>query len=278
MISKITTIADSGSSGTSEDVLLLNREHSFFGVFDGATSLTKYVDPSGKTGGRIAAEIAEQAFSTGQPKETLVDCALRASHQIEEAMITAGVDTTKAVNRWGTTAAVIKLKPHSFEWLVVGDSSIVIVMEDGSCKEATPYHDHDVQVLTLWKKFADEKAENIRALIAEDLVALREQSNISYGVINGDEAVSTFLRSGEEQMTGVKHLLLFTDGLLLPNEDPGAPKNYSAMVSLYQTGGLEEIKKDVRKIEASDPNCWRYPRYKQHDDIAAIALTVAIDR
>lgn len=188
-------------------------------------------------------------------------------------MITASIDVSEAVNRWGTAAAVIKLKPHSFEWLVVGDSTTLVIMEDYSFKELTPYHDHDIEVLTLWKKFADEKAENIRNLINEDLVALRNQSNRSYGVINGDDAVRKFLHSGEEQLTKVKHLLLFTDGLLLPGENPARPKDFQGMVNLYRSGGLEEIKRVVRSVEASDPKCWRYPRYKLHDDIAAIALT-----
>ena len=267
----ISSVTDKGSGNVSEDVILIDRDNSIFGVFDGATSLTKYVDPQGKTGGLIAAEIAEQEFRKSHP--TLPSAVLKASARIQEEMTAAGIDTSKAVNRWGAAAAAVKLKPDAFEWLVVGDSTILVIMEDGSFREVTPYHDHDTEVLTQWKKFADEKASNIRDLISEELVDLRNQSNVSFGAINGDEAVQQFLYTGEESLSGVKHILLFTDGLLLPGEEPAAPKDFQEMVDLYRAGGLEKIKETVRSMEKADPNCWRYPRYKPHDDIAAIALT-----
>src|SRR3989338_2247001 len=38
-------------------------------------------------------------------------------------------------------------------------------------------------------------------------------------------------------------------------------------------GGLEKIKDYVRGLEKDDPECWKYPRYKQYDDIAAISIS-----
>jgi len=46
---KVDHIFDRGSGKTNEDVVLI-EEH-FFGVFDGASSLTGYLSPKEKTGG-----------------------------------------------------------------------------------------------------------------------------------------------------------------------------------------------------------------------------------
>ena len=58
---KIQKIYSQGSGKTNEDVLLIKKN--LFAVFDGATSLVGYADKIGKTGGRIAAEIAKDIFS-----------------------------------------------------------------------------------------------------------------------------------------------------------------------------------------------------------------------
>jgi hypothetical protein len=42
---------------------------------------------------------------------------------------------------------------------------------------------------------------------------------------------------------------------------------------LFQKGGLTHLKDVVRDIERSDVACREYPRFKPHDDIAAISLS-----
>ena len=44
-------------------------------------------------------------------------------------------------------------------------------------------------------------------------------------------------------------------------------------VKLFLNGGLREVKDFVRNLEKNDPKCWKYPRYKQYDDIAAISIS-----
>jgi hypothetical protein len=38
-------------------------------------------------------------------------------------------------------------------------------------------------------------------------------------------------------------------------------------------GGLKRGRDYIRELEESDPNCWKYPRHKKSDDIAAIAIS-----
>ena len=56
----VETLHEQGSGEQNEDVLLWSE--ALFGVFDGATSLDKYCDPDGATGGLCAASIAAETL------------------------------------------------------------------------------------------------------------------------------------------------------------------------------------------------------------------------
>ncbi|MEX1300437.1 MAG: hypothetical protein AB1Z81_15665, partial [Desulfotignum sp.] len=70
----------------------------------------------------------------------------------------------------------------------------------------------------------------------------------------------------------VSTVLLFTDGLSIPSEKPAKKKDFSSLVNLYRDLGLTGLKHRIRQIETTDPECRRFPRFKTHDDIAAIAI------
>jgi len=265
---QISSLYEKGSRDTNEDVLLITNDT--FGVFDGAKSLNKYISSQGETSGMLAAKIAKTIFSKNN--KPLLRSAIDANEHIKKTMVDAGIDIKDKLNLWGTTAAVIKIKEKSFDWLVVSDSTILIIKEDKSFQEVSSYEDHDREILVKWKQYASQRRKNIRELVAEDLVKIRQKSNEEYGILNGESNAKRFIRTGEVPIAGVKHILLCTDGLLLPNEDPTQEKDFSRIIELYLHGGLKEVKKTVRYIEKTDPNCWKYPRYKQHDDIAAIAI------
>lgn len=118
-----------------------------------------------------------------------------------------------------------------------------------------------------------KKKENIRELIAQPLAELRGNANKKYGVLNGEESAEFYLKTGEINLDKVRHILLFTDGLIIPKEDPMMKDDWQLFVDLFMRGGLENVRKFVRNLENDDPKCWKYPRYKQHDDITAISLT-----
>jgi hypothetical protein len=81
-----------------------------------------------------------------------------------------------------------------------------------------------------------------------------------------------FVKSGVVSLERVKHILLFTDGLIPPKKDPKAKDNFDEFVQTFLKEGLEAVKNKIRTKEKTDPSCREYPRYKQHDDIAAIAV------
>ncbi len=266
---KVDSVFDKGSGLLNEDALVIKNP--IFGVFDGASSLVPYKSADGKTGAYLAANIAQDTFAKNN--KPLEELAKEANQRIKEAMEQAHIDTTKKENLWGTTAAVIRLGKDTFEYAQITDSLILVIYNDNSYKLVVDYHDHDKALLAHWRELADKKTKNIRQVLNTEVVELRKTSNSGYGVMNGEKEMIKFLHTGKESLQKVKHIILFTDGLILPKENPQENDNFDMFVNLYLEGGLDRIKNYAREKENNDPECWKYPRYKQHDDIAAIAIS-----
>jgi hypothetical protein len=262
---KVDFVFDVGEAN--EDVYLLGKN--IFGVFDGANSTNKFF--AEKSGGRIAAEILMEEFSKN--RVTLKEIAIEANRKIKGKMTGCGVDTSDELNTWSSTAAVVRIKERTFEWLQVADSLMLVIYRDGTYRLMVNDYDHDKHVLMVWKKYALEKKTGIKSLLRGELNANRRRINKNYGGFNGDESLEKFIFTGEESLESVKHILLFTDGLFLPKEDPAEDDDFDTFVRLFLEGGLENVKNYVRDLEKTDPNCWKYPRFKVHDDIAAISIS-----
>jgi hypothetical protein len=268
MLKKIDSILKQGQGVVNEDILWQNDPN--FGVADGATSLNKYVDPQGKSDGYLAANNVKQTFenSTG----SLVDLALKANMKIKEQMLANNIDINNRSNLWSTTLAAVKIKPDDFDWVQLGDSLILVIYKNNSFKLLVENYDHDQETLIEWKKLAAQGATNIREKLREQIVKVRLGMNINYGILNGEENMIKFLNQGTENLKNVKHILIFTDGLIIPQKEPAQPDDFQTLVDLYLQGGLKQANQYVTDLKKSDPNCALYPRFKQFDDVAAIAL------
>ena len=264
----VETLLEQGSGRLNEDVLL--QDGDLFGVFDGATSLTPDSLPTGLTGGLLAARIAANAFR--QDEDDLYCRAGKANSLICEAILRNGISLNDRHRLWSASAAVIRLSSTHFDYCQTGDSLIFCLYEDGSYRQLTPETDHDLETLDIWKKTPAAAEETIHETLADQIRAVRLQMNITYGVLNGEPAAMDFIKHGREKLDGLSAILLFTDGLFLPNEDPRQQGNWDAFIELYRHGGLKKVRDHVRSLQQQDPECRKYPRFKVHDDIAAIAV------
>ncbi len=120
---------------------------------------------------------------------------------------------------------------------------------------------------------AEHCSIDIGEALREQIKKVRSQMNRSYGVLNGEKEAEHFLRSGVESLENVKGILLFTDGLHIPETIPQKKKNFDSLVKCYISLGLMGLKDHVRELEKEDPDCKIYPRFKRYDDIAAISIT-----
>lgn len=265
---KIEHILERGSGDLNEDAIVL--EKNLFGVFDGATSLDHGIFENGKTGGLIASSTASAVFAKNH--HPLVKLAKGANREIYNKMITHGVNLSKKEKLWSTSASVIRIKENTIEWIQTGDSAIILIYRDNSYKVLVEQDNHDYETLTMWKKEAEKGTLDIGSALMDQIIKVRSGMNISYGVLNGEKAAHGFFNHGNEPLAGVREILLFTDGLSIPGETTEKNRDHSTMIKLYLSLGLEGLKKRIREMEAKDPHCTLYPRFKCHDDIAAIAI------
>ncbi len=265
---QISCIYEQGSAPVNEDRVLV--EEDLFGVFDGATSLTKGLFMGGRTGGYLAAKLAARAFQENDAPLTVL--AGRANAAIRAAMEENGVDCSEKPALWSASAAVVRVRDGALEWAQIGDCVILLLLDDGGHALLCGPLDHDRETLELWKKAACGTKETIHAALGGQIRKVRSRMNIDYGVLSGEPEALAFLRGGTRSLAGVRHVILCTDGLFTPKADPGAREDFCAFIEAYRQGGLSGVLERVRAAERIDPRCERYPRFKTHDDVAAVAL------
>ena len=277
---RVDSLYEKGSSNINEDRLLVGK--SLFGVFDGATSLKGKDLTDGMTGGALAAQIAQETFSGTEG--SLFDTAVEANRRIGLTQVASGVNVNERDTLWSTSIAVVRILGGQLEYCSTGDALIMLFYEDNSYRFLTPDVDIDRETLILWKKLnssTKSKKKSIYTALNKQISKVRQQMNREYGVLNGESQAVDFIGHGTCDLTGVTDILLFTDGLYLPKEDPAQTSDWITFVDLYQKQGLQGIREHVRSLQNSDPDLTLYPRFKLHDDIAAISrdfnLNFAID-
>lgn len=268
MTISVQKIYSKGSGKLNEDELLI--KDNVFATFDGASSLVKFVNKDGKTGGKLAAEITKEIFS--KKDKPLNQLAIEANNRILKDMKKEGMDINQKEALWSVSTAAIRLNREEAEFFNIGDCFILVIFKESFHRLLIPYVDHDLETMIKWKKLAEKKVKDIWGVLKSQIEKVRREANIKYGCLNGQKEAITFFRYGRFKVENIKSIILFSDGLLIPKENPEQPENWGLFVKLYQEAGLRGILKYVRSLEKSDPNCWKYPRFKQHDDVAAIAI------
>lgn len=260
---------EQGSSLIGEDVVLLTDN--IFGVFDGASSLEGGLYSDGTSGGFLAARQAAEVFKLN--RGSLFNLAKKANQVICDHMAVFDVDLKKRSNLWSTSMAVVRVEDGCFEWCQTGDCLILVIQRDGSIRMLVDDPMQDEETFAEWRKLNPSPDENIFDLLKHKIVQVREKMNVEYGSLNGEESALDFIKHGRESLDQVADIILYTDGLALPslkNEDSN--EDVERFVSLYRRGGISHILEHVRSLQRKDATCRLYPRFKVHDDAAAIAI------
>jgi len=265
---QITQITDQGSGALNEDVLL--QEKNLFGVFDGASSLVPYFNADGKTGGKLAADIAYQIFQ--QNPINLSQAIKEANEAIHAAELKAGIDVDHKEGLWGTTVSVVRLQDSRAEYIKIGNSPILVINADGNCQLMGEDDKHDLETLLLWQKLALKKIADPWKSMEEQNRKVRRKVNETYGVLNGEKRAEYFIQSGSMPLEGVRAIIILSDGFLIPKEDPHQEERWESFKQLYLSGGLPLLLNEIRRLETIDLDAWKYPRLKRHDDASAMAI------
>ena len=258
-----------GSGALNEDAYFLGDR--MVGVFDGATALNSSLYEDGKTGGYLASRLARDTFRAGDAP--LLKLTHRANRRILEAMQQRGVDLRHKENLWCTSLAVVRVGTDEIEWVQSGDSLILTIDDDHSYQVLVPDHCHDMETLCMWRDMAACGNPAIFDSLKEQIIAVRRRVNVTYGALNGESEALDFISRGRQNLAGIRHILLFTDGLFIPQEHPEHGHRLDELVERFLDGGLQAVYRYVHELQIGDPFCHRYPRFKPHDDIAAVAIS-----
>ncbi len=265
-------------SRSNEDSFLMQEGHFTYGVFDGSTGYKKYRDGRNRSAGKVAADTARDIFTK---EGDLFDLIKKGNQNIKDLILKEGkVDFTgeyDKVDLWNTTAMIFRINKDEIEWIQIDDSPIVIIKKDNTWESLLNDIDHDKDSLKLWRQLADEGIEDIRRdpRMDKQINKTRRNGNVRYGVLNGEDKAMEFIKQGKYPLKDVKSILIFTDGFLIPNERPEQSEDYTEAVEMFIKNNydLKPVADKIREMEQTDPKCHRYVRFKQHDDMSAVAIT-----
>lgn len=268
-----------GSSAVNEDSMVYPQkyggeglEDNEFLVCDGGTGLYGPNDFGGFTGGQMVSGIVKRFFvDEDGPLEKRLE---KANKAIQDRMDFYEVDTSKRESRWTATAAAIKIHDDFVECTQIGDSVILTEYLDGTCYPVAGYFDQDIELMVTWKEYA-EKGMRPKAIFEKmkpDFIDNRIRVFDEIGNLNGEPESLSGVITGVIPTEGLKSLIIMTDGMVPPKEDPRAQNHWNVLFRLKDEYGFEKAAEYVRNLEESDPMQVLYPRLKMHDDIAAIAI------
>jgi hypothetical protein len=286
VVGSIDLISEQGNPAkNNEDSVFADADRGIAGVFDGASDVVGFRTPDGMTGGAVASRIAASALEASSPEQSLEAIILTANGQIDDIQREFDLDPANKEARFCTTGAIARVRTTEagekvIDLLQIADSVAVVVMDDGSIEVPLGLYDQDEESMQLWTQMVAEgmTAEQILSdeRMQSQIKSKRSESNVTYGVLNGEAEAAEFIRSTTIPAEGVTKVILLSDGLFIPKESPSGEDSWAEIVQLEAEGGIKAVLEYVRSIESTDPDCIRYARFKQHDDASGAVLDLMI--
>ncbi|MFD1738645.1 hypothetical protein ACFSCX_19170 [Bacillus salitolerans] len=279
---KIERITFKGVRELNEDSLIINNDIQVYGVADGVSSLVSFYDKDNRTGGYIASNEVKSYIESLTVSHSLLSDLEMINNRLLKKMLNNNINVLRKEHLWGTALAVVKVSEDSVEYAQTGDCMILAVYQDNS--EIRPLtrlqvvHLEDVAIAK-WRRSVREgltKREDLIKRVEDILISNRLKSNTKdgYGVLNGEEEAIKYIEYGKINRTRLKHLLVMTDGLFLPKEIIPDQINYWEYITkAILEKGIQQYALDLIKLEESDPECLKYPRFKKSDDKAGIVIS-----
>lgn len=176
-------------------------------------------------------------------------------------------------------ACLILVKRYGAEWkaLRLGDSCLLAKTNDGAHTKvaASPSNSFDHWLASEAAKRRAAGILDTRALLAEfrpQLAQGRKLRNTpgGYGIL---EASTSAMEFAEYFDLGTPvEILLCTDGYYRAVDYYALHSKASLLDASVASGGVESVLHSIRAVEASDPACEKYLRFKLADDATAVAL------
>ena len=188
-----------------------------------------------------------------------------------------GLDIPEDYDPPATCLVLLKRYGTAWQALRLGDSCLLARGNDGAhiSVAASPNNAFDHWLSTEALKRRDAGMLDIKELLAEfrpQLMQGRKLRNSpgGYGILEASPSAVEFAEYFDLGMPG--EILLCTDGYYRAVDYYALHSEESLLDASLAPGGVDRVLNSIRAVEASDPACAKYLRFKPADDATAVAI------
>ena len=172
---------------------------------------------------------------------------------------------------------IVKRYGEKWQAMRLGDSCLLARSSDGAhiSVAASPNNAFDHWLSTEALKRRDAGMLDVKELLAEfrpQLMQGRKSRNSpgGYGILEASPSAVEFAEYFE--LGTPREILLCTDGYYRAVDYYALHSEESLLDASLTFGGVDNVLDSIRSVEASDPACVKYLRFKPADDATAVAL------
>ncbi|WP_449355196.1 hypothetical protein ACUL41_03445 [Virgibacillus natechei] len=277
-----------GDKDINEDAYVIDEDAKVFAAIDGVTGL-------GGAPGHLASKTVQKVLDGMVKSDSLFDVVKSANKAVSKKTINfyqkninesaVSIHDIPKIQRSSTGLASIQLDQdhHALDFTHAGDCMLFLQYENGDIRTLTydliQYLDQqaikELVKLREKKEYSQLDIKELREKVKSILLDNRDKLNTveGYGVIDGSEEAIGHLEYGKVSLKRVTHILLMSDGLLLPtkiNENDA----WIQSAKLAFDHGIEGLLNEVENREMVDEQCEIYPRLKVRDDKTGILIGI----
>jgi hypothetical protein len=249
-------------------------------VFDGVTGINgRNLFPTGSDAAWLVAKTHDHLLKLASLDLPLRDILSKLVHALifDFKTTVEGLDIPHDYDP--PAACLILVKRYGTAWkaLRLGDSCLLARGNGGAhtILAASPNNAFDHWLSTEAAKRRDAGVLDIKALHAEfrpKLLQGRKQRNTpgGYSILEANSSATEFAEYLD--LGTPETVLLCTDGYYRAVDHYALHSDESLLMASSEAGGLDRVLRDIRALEAGDPACQKYLRFKPADDATAVVL------
>jgi serine/threonine protein phosphatase PrpC len=280
---RLVTALSEGSGPANEDgcgVIKKDGEVTAAWIFDGVTGINgKTFMPAATDAVWIVERANEHLGSMARWNKPLPEilAALVAALEADWAEASKGLTLPADYDPPGACLTLVKKYADGWKALRLGDSSI-ITEKDGVKVHPVPrtsLNDEEDMLKREARKRRDAGVLDIKQLLREfhgPILASRRSRNTPVGIgilVAGPE---TFVKPEYIDLNWPKSILLCTDGFYRAVDYYEMQNDESLLRKCVEKGGAEDVLRGIRDVEADDPECQRFLRFKPADDATVVVM------
>jgi hypothetical protein len=249
-------------------------------IFDGVTGINNrnYL-PAGSDAQWLVAKANEHLLKLAATTHSLSDILSRLVQTliVDWNDVSSGFKLPKDYDPPAACLTMVKRYASSWQALRLGDSCLMAQYADGRQQMliASPNNIFDHWLADEARKRRSEGQFDVKSLLAEfrpQLLASRKTRNTSesFGILNADLAATRFAEFLD--LGTPDKILLCTDGFYRAVDHYNLHNDNSLLSACCDQDGVNSVLKELRAVEAADPLCEKFIRFKPADDATAMVL------